>query len=119
MARNYCEKRVLEYSKEFKVNVVKLTDGLNVKVIEIADILGLHPMMVYRWRQEYREGKLTYEPSRRIRMTKKKLNPRVSQQQEAEVKRLQKENAYLQKENDFLKKWQRYLAEQNKSDSVS
>ena len=117
MARNYCEKRDLEYSKEFKVNVVKLTDGLNVRSIEIADILGLHPMMVYRWRQEYREGKLTYEPSRRIRMTKKKLNPRVSEKQIAELKRLQKENASLQKENNFLKKWQRYLAEQNKSDS--
>jgi len=119
MARNYCEKRVLEYSKEFKVNVVKLTDGLNVSAAEIANILKLHPMMVYRWRQEYREGKLTYEPSRRIRMTKKKLHPRLSQKQEAELKRLQKENTYLQKENDFLKKWQRYLAEQNKSDLAS
>jgi len=60
MAINYCEKGVLEYSKEFEVNVVKLTSGLNVPATEIASILKLHPMMVYR------QGKLIYEPSPRI-----------------------------------------------------
>ncbi len=72
MAKILCEERVVEYTKEFKVKVVELTEGLNVQVVEIADILGLHPVMVYRWRQEYREGELTYSPSRRVSMTKNK-----------------------------------------------
>ena len=72
MAKILCEERVVEYTKEFKVKVVELTEGLDVQAIDIAGILGLHPMMVYRWRQEYREGKLIYEPSRRVSMTTKK-----------------------------------------------
>jgi len=49
MAKIVSDERVLEYSSEFKVNVVELTEKLNVSAKEIADVLGLHPMMVYRW----------------------------------------------------------------------
>jgi transposase len=62
--------RVIEYSVEFKIKVVKLTFELDVKAIDIAKVLNLHPIMIYRWRQEYREGKFVEEPSRRISMTK-------------------------------------------------
>ena len=46
--------RVLEYSAEFKVSVVKLTLELDVKTIDIANVLGLHAVMIYRWGQEYK-----------------------------------------------------------------
>ena len=52
MARILCEERVIEFTKEFKVKVVELTEGLDVKVINTPDTLGLHPIMVYPWRQE-------------------------------------------------------------------
>ncbi len=58
MPKILTEKRVLEYSNEFKCKVVELTEGLNVKVLDIAKILELHPVMVYHWRQEYREGEI-------------------------------------------------------------
>lgn len=119
MAKILCEERVVEYSKAFKVKVVELTEGLDVQVIEIADILELHPVMVYRWRQEYREGKLMAEPTRRISMTKDNPTPLTSKKQRAECERLKKENASLKKENDLLKKWQRYLAAQKESVSSS
>ena len=54
MARILCEERVVEYSVDFKIKVVELTDKLDVNATQIAEILGLHPVMVYRWRQEYR-----------------------------------------------------------------
>ena len=85
MAKILCEERVVEYTKEFKVKVVELTEGLNVQVVEIADILGLHPVMVYRWRQEYREGELTYTPSRRIGMTTNK--PKIKEKKNADLPR--------------------------------
>lgn len=66
MAKIHCKERVVEYTNEFKVKVVELTQELDVQAIDIANILNLHPMVVYRWRQEYREGKLLDEPSRRI-----------------------------------------------------
>lgn len=119
MARILCEERVVEYTKEFKVKVVELTNGLDIKAIDIADIIGLHPTMVYRWRQEYREGKLVYEASRRISMTTKKLPKVLSEDQQKELKLLKKKNAQLKKENDVLKKWQGYLAKLKQKDSNS
>lgn len=120
MAKILIEERVLEYSKEFKVKVVDLTDQLEVQAADIAKALGLHPMMVYRWRQEYREGKLVADPTRRVSMTMDTPSPpKPSKKQLTENERLKKENARLKKENDLLKKWQRYLAEVRKNDSGS
>jgi len=115
MAKILSEERVVEYSTEFKVRVVELTDQLDVKVTTIAEIMGLHPVMVYRWRQEYREGKLVECPSRRISMTKSTK----SKTDDRELKRLQKQLKKLQKENDFLKKWEGYLKAQKLKGSDS
>jgi len=117
MAKILCKERVVEYTNEFKVKVVELTHGLNVRANDIADILGLHPTMVYRWRQEHREGKLVYEPSRRISMTTKKSPKPLSEDQQKEFKLLKQQNARLSKENDLLKKWQGYLAKLKQKDS--
>jgi len=108
--------RVIEYSVEFKIRVIKLTFELDVKAIDIAKVLNLHPMMIYRWRQEYREGKFIEEPSRRISMTKETSTPKVEKDKDDEIKRLKKELAAAKKENDFLKKWDRYLKDQKNSD---
>lgn len=117
MPRILSAERVIEYSVEFKIKVVRLTNELDVKAVDIANILNLHPMMIYRWRQEYREGKFVDSPSRRISMTKDS-KPK-NHEKDDEIKRLKKELAQVKKENDFLKKWERYLADQKKSDSSS
>jgi len=120
MAKINTDKRVLEYSKEFKVCVVQLTDQLNVKATEIAAVLKLHPMMVYRWRQEYREGKLISSPTRRVAMSlDQKTPPKPSRKQLSENQQLKQENARLKKEVALLKKWERYLAEVRRNDSDS
>jgi transposase len=46
------------YSLEYKLQAVKLANSLNVKAIEIADSLGIHPVMLYRWQMEHRRGDL-------------------------------------------------------------
>lgn len=116
MPRILSPERVIEYSVEFKIRVIKLTLELDVKAIDIAKVLNLHPMMIYRWRQEYREGKFVEEPSRRISMTKDTSSPKENKDKDDEIKRLKKELADAQKENDFLKKWERYLKDQKSSD---
>ena len=77
-------------------------------------------MMIYRWRQEYREGKFVETPSRRISMTKDtplpKQNDEKNNAKDDEIKRLKKELAAAKKENDFLKKWERYLKDQKNLD---
>ena len=109
MPRILSSERVIEYSVEFKIKVIKLTFELDVKAIDIAKILNLHPMMIYRWRQEYREGKFVEESSKRISMTKdtsfpKKNDDKINKKND-EIKRRKKQLAADQKENNFLKSW--------------
>lgn len=117
MAKILCEERVLEYSNEFKIKVVNLTNLEGVQIKQISEGLGLHPFMVSRWRKEVRDGKLVSDDSRRILMTLK--TPTHQQNREEDVKALKRENQKLKKENDLLKKWQRHLAEAKQKDSAS
>jgi len=119
MPRILSPERVIEYSVEFKIKIIKLTYELDVKAIDIAKTLNLHPMMIYRWRKEYREGKFVETPSRRISMTKRTATPQETKSKEDEIRRLKKELSTVKKENDFLKKWERYLKDQKKNDSGS
>lgn len=116
MARIKSSQRVIEYSSEFKLRVVALTNELDVDTARIAEIMGLHPVMVYRWRQEHRAGRIIETPSRRISMTKP---PPKSPTDTQELKRLRRENEQLKKENAFLKKWDGYLKAKKQSDSRS
>ena len=120
MAKITSKERVLEYSKDFKLKIVELTHRLDVKAIDIAEVSGLHPVMVYRWRQEYKEGKLRPSPTRKVQMTLKKKTPnKPSKRLLTEKELLKKEIAELKKENEFLKKWQQYLAETKTKNSDS
>lgn len=118
MPRILSTERVIEYSVEFKIRVVRLTLELNVQAIEVAKVLNLHPMMIYRWRQEYREGKFVDIPSRRISMTKKPTTRAKEKEKDDEIASLKKQLTSVKKENEFLKKWERYLKDQKKSDSA-
>ena len=42
------------YSNEFKIRAVKLSFHPNNKVIDVAESLGIHSMMLSRWGREYR-----------------------------------------------------------------
>lgn len=117
MARIKSKERVLEYSKEFKVMVVKLSDLEELQIKRMSECLGLHPLMVSRWRKEVRDGILLSEPSRRVKMTSN--DPPNRKNQNDETKQLKKEIKRLKKENDLLKKWQGYLAEVRQKDSDS
>ncbi|GLP99117.1 hypothetical protein GCM10007891_09710 [Methylophaga thalassica] len=117
MPKILSDERVIEYSMEFKIRVVRLTFELDAKAIDIAKILNLHPVMIYRWRQEYREGKFIDKPSGRISMTKDSEQRKDEQVKDDEIRQLKNELAKFKKENDFLKKWGRYLKDQKKSDS--
>ena len=46
------------YNYQFKHTAVKITDHPNIQSIDVADALGIHPIMLYRWRQEMRDGKI-------------------------------------------------------------
>ena len=119
MATIHSEERCIEYAVDFKIKVVELSEKLDADAIKIAEIFGLHPVMVYRWRQVYREGKFVATPTRRIHMTKEEAEPKPDETRNEELARLREEIAALKKENDFLKKWEQYLKDQKQADSDS
>lgn len=107
-------RKTWQYTTDFKVKAVRLSYQGGIQVQQVAFGLDIHPMMLSRWRKEYREGKLQGDNQKRVGVNKKKRT--VSDKEMTENARLMKDNARLKKENDLLKKWQRYLAEQHQSD---
>ena len=88
------------YNYQFKHTAVTVTNHPNIQAIDVADALKIHPIMLYRWRGEMREGKIKdNEQSARS----------ISEFDEAqkEIKKLKKENKQLRTENVILKKAER------------
>jgi transposase len=107
-------KKTWFYPVDFKIKAVELSLRNDVLSKDVAQALDIHPLMLSRWRKEYREGKFTsklrYSSNTELMAklpNKKELN---------KIKQLEKENERLKLENDLLKKWQRYLAEVHQSD---
>lgn len=94
-------KRTLKYSAEFKIQAVKLSYRPYLQNKQVAEGLGIHPLMLSRWRKEYREGILQGDGKKRISVNKKKNT--ASEKKIGEVAKLKKEIEQLKKENDLLK----------------
>ena len=85
------------YSDEFKAKAVKLSQVEGVLCKDVAESLDIHPIMLLRWRSEYRQGKISVK-GKKVELEDKEV---------AELKRLRKvEKQYrlLKEEHDLLKK---------------
>ena len=51
-------RKVQQYSLEFKLKAVKLSQLKGVEVQAVADALEIHPLMLSKWRKEARDGVL-------------------------------------------------------------
>lgn len=93
------------YNYQFKHTAVKITDHPNIQSIDVADALGIHPIMLYRWRQEMRDGKIKdneLEARSRTELLEAKARIRTLERQ---LKQLRDENVILKKaERVFPKK---------------
>ena len=104
MAARLSAKKLPRYSLEFKRKAVKLTQVPGMEVQAVARGLDLHPVMLSRWRQEARAG----------RLRGKSEQPRITKKLVRELKRLQeleKEHELLQEEHELLKKAIRFTSE--------
>lgn len=90
-----------EKSRQFKFEIMKLhhEDGISVKVL--AEKFNLSPSTIYTWRDEYRKyGKDAFVGCGKQRP------------EDAELRKLRKENEYLKMQNELLKKLAAYRAKQ-------
>ena len=107
-------KKTWFYPVDFKIKAVQLSLRDDVLSKDVAQALDIHPLMLSRWRKEYREGKFLNKP--RYSSNNELMAKLPNKKELNKIKQLQKENERLKLENDLLKKWQRYLAEVHQSD---
>lgn len=87
------------YTREFKVEAVRLSFESNKPVTQVARELGLRVNQIYKWRK-------TLEDKKGDAFTKKK----EAKDKDAEIRRLKKALAATQEENEFLKKTALFFA---------
>ncbi len=114
MPRYTQPKKTWFYPVDFKIKAVQLSLRDDVLSKDVALALDIHPLMLSRWRKEYREGKFSNKPRYN---SNNELMAKIPNKKELnKIKQLEKENERLKLENDLLKKWQRYLAEVHQND---
>ncbi len=99
-------RKVREYSLEFKVTAVRLSQQPGIQVQAVAAALDIHPFMLSKWRKEVRDGvlrgkgrDLTVPPLREIRR----------------LQALERAHALLQEEHALLKKAIRFCSVERKT----
>lgn len=114
------------YTLAFKKTAVRLADHPNVMATDIADILGIHVVMLYRWRMELNNGTLKENKHMKKQTSPpkaKKTRPRTDPVKAKEdelikankrIAALEKSLASTQEELDILKKAQRFFEKTKK-----
>ena len=86
-------KKRRQFTKEFKIEAVRLIVEAGRKVSEVARELGIAEALLARWKKKYEEGKADPFPGK----------GRLSLEDD-ELRRLRRENERLRMERDILKK---------------
>ena len=110
------------YTLAYKIKAVKATRKKGVKSKDVARSLGIHPVMLYRWRQEFKEGRLS-ENKHMKQKARRTCPTRMAQDAlksaERRVKELEKKLANKEEEIIILKKAKRFFSGQHKRNTHS
>ena len=82
-----------QYTKEFKIEAVRLIVEEGRPISEVARELGIGENLLHRWKKKSEEGKIDPFPG------KGRLSP-----EDEELRRLRRENKRLRMEHEILKK---------------
>ena len=96
-----------QFSKQFKIDAVKLVTGQGYAVSEAARNLGIHHSSLRRWKKQFETNGEQAFPG------KGRMNP-----EKEELSRLRKENKLLRMEREILKKAAAFFANEPKQDST-
>ncbi|NOY71132.1 MAG: transposase [Gammaproteobacteria bacterium] len=102
------------YTNEFKRLSVLLTYHPDILATEVAEKLGIHPVMLYRWRMEMKNGDIPGKSGLNDIYTETDLF-KANQK----IKELESKLNETRQERDFLKKVKRFFQEENSKSSRS
>ena len=91
-----------QYSREFKLEAIRLADVGDKTASQVARELGIRVNQLWKWRQQLEAEAPTGGPAKRGRPA------------DGEVGRLRRENARLKEENALLKKAAIFFARESK-----
>ena len=99
MARTKGPKKIKQYPDEFKIKAVQLAAHPDILAKDVAEDLGVHPILLYRWRKEYREGKFKKDNRKSdLKLQTRKISELL------QIQQLKRENEKLRIENEKKKK---------------
>jgi transposase len=103
-------RKIREYSLEFKLTAVRLSEQPGIQVQAVAAALDIHPFMLSKWRKQVRDGvlrgkgrDLTVPPRREIQR----------------LQELERAHALLQEEHELLRKAIRFCSVERQTSSRS
>ena len=112
--RNYAR-----YTLAYKLQAVKLANHPDVRSKDVAESLGIHPVMLYRWQMEHRRGELrenkhmkSSSPPPKRRASRADPAKEAEEKLAAAEKRIKKLERELENRNDeidLLKKAERFF----------
>lgn len=107
------------YTLAYKLQAVKLANHPDVMSKDVAESLGIHPVMLYRWQMEHRNGELKENKNMKPRKSSPKRRPdradpvRAAEDKlaaaEKRIKKLERELENRNDEIDLLKKAERFF----------
>jgi len=89
-----------QYSREYKIEAVKLITEKGLCLAQVARDLGIHENVLRKWK-------------RRLRDDPEFAQQKKSDQQAEELRRLRRENEILRQEREILKKAAAYFAKES------
>jgi|PlaIllAssembly_1097288.scaffolds.fasta_scaffold413528_2 transposase len=98
----FMEKQRKKYTREFKVEAVRLITGQDMTIAQVSKDLGINAGLLGRWKKEFQMDASQAFPG------KGHLRP-----EEEELRRLRRENALLRQERDILKKATAFFAKES------
>ncbi len=91
-----------QYSREFKLEAIRLADAGDKPASQVARELGIRANLIWKWRQQLEREAIAGAPAKRGRPA------------DDELARVMRENARLKEENEILKKAAIYFAKEHK-----
>lgn len=100
------------YDDEFKATAVELGALAGVQAQDVAAVLDIHPVMLYRWKKEYRDGDI-------VRKSDKGNLDTETKRELKRLKQVEKAHERLKQEHELLKKSIQFSLDRKKKSSRS